>query len=523
MNYIRWLFALLLLLLFTDVIMPRQEILTYTLGNKHKHKTTGNGNAREMYYPNLHLPVSLEKQRKTKNSIRNRLKQFTKIRDKWLLDLANEDPKSFQPESNSYWSAVAKRGYLFNMIGLSFIVLAFWVFLMRVAFGECGGYKMIVRHSVKSERYFLHAITFTGLMIFSIAYGYTAYNMLREKAISAEAGKSLITHNRYQIESSKNIYNTLKKINSRKLTVLYSSITYDKFRVGSYVKYIKREYKKSLEEAYRFRNDILETSSRSISERVLMLLFLMAGCVSGFIIGYKKRIKMVSLVVSLSLLFVIVFCFDSISSIFNYWSMHIDICNASVPAFDNRRYSFQFRPDHPFQKFMTCLDTKAKQNLVSQINATMIAQNALFIILRNYFEIEDKGVIMEKYLDSALNLERNMGKMMDRLKNATRNNKRNYALFKGYLGTITDLNKVYDEMVKLYSCYELNKWVASFNNSMCSEGLRYFYNMLWGFAWIILGIFVMVCSIYISESVVQSLRMEEDFYVKTKKLRFDWN
>lgn len=515
-------FMILVSLLIPDV-SSRELIVTNNQGTKKQHKTTGDGNAFELYYPDLHLPISMAQPEKTKRKIKDMLAEHTKIRDRWLLDVANEDPRAFMPNSHTYWNAVSKRGYLFNIISISFIILAFWVFILRIVFGECGGYKMEVRYSVKSERYILHAINLTGFIIFAIAYGYMAYNMLDEKAVSKAIGKSLVVHNKNQVETAEKVYRYIKQTNFRKLTVMYSSISYDKFRVGNYIKSLQLVYAESLKEARAFREEFFYESSNRISSRALALLFVVGVSVGAFFIGYKKRITLVSMIVSMLLLFVIVFCFDNLASVFNYWSVYVDMCNASVPAFDYGKTKLRLRPDNEFDSLLTCLNPKYKQKLHAQITSLLIAQNSIFIMMKNYFEIEDRGVIMEGLFDSALSVQRNLGKILERLKNSTVANKRSFGSLKKYVQLIGELNQRFDELEKLSMCYELNKWLSEFNNSACSIGLPAYYNIIWGYVWIIVGIFAMVCSMYISESAVQSLKKEENVYVKTKRLRYDWS
>lgn len=501
----------------------REEIITYVQGAKRRYKTTGNGNANEIFYPNLHLPFSLSEPLKTKRKIREQLQTYYNIRDIWLLDVANEDPRAFLPTSTSYWEAAAKRGYLFNLIGLSFIVMAFWVFVLRIAFGECGGYKMIIRRSEKKDRYFLHAISLTGFLVFTSAYCYTVYYMLSERMISRDIGKSLIRRNKHQLESSEKLKRYLKNTNVRKMTVTYSEVPFDKFKIGDHMRGLINEYTESLEEAYKFRESFFETASNAISSRALILLFITGCSLTAFMVAYKKRIRMVSMIVSMILLFVVLFCFDNISSLFNFWSVYIDMCKVTVPIFDHKDMSLRYMPTHPFQNILTCLGSENKQNLVTQINSVLIAQNSIFIMLRNYFEIQDRGLIMEGLLDSALSVERNIGKIVERLKNTSEGNRRSFSDYKKYIMLITELNKTHDELERLSSCHELNVWITEFNDNVCGVNLSNYYNMMWGYAFIILGVFTMVCTMYISESIVQSLHKEESFYVKTRKLRFDWN
>lgn len=39
----------------------------------------------------------------------------------------------------------------------------------------------------------------------------------------------------------------------------------------------------------------------------------------------------------------------------------------------------------------------------------------------------------------------------------------------------------------------------------------------------IIGIFIIACGIYLSENVIRGIYNEEIKYVKTNKLRYDWN
>lgn len=70
---------------------------------------------------------------------------------------------------------------------------------MRLTFGECGGYKYIIRKPKKKKRHKRIKKLVIGAALFSIAFFIATGEMIHVAIKSRSAGDDLINHNKIQI------------------------------------------------------------------------------------------------------------------------------------------------------------------------------------------------------------------------------------------------------------------------------------------------------------------------------------
>ena len=61
------------------------------------------------------------------------------------------------------------------------------------------------------------------------------------------------------------------------------------------------------------------------------------------------------------------------------------------------------------------------------------------------------------------------------------------------------------------------------NNTLCKNGIKHEYYLMFALLGVLLSLFVLITTIYLSENVIRGIYNEEIQYVKTNKLRYDWN
>ena len=514
---------LALLLLFISYTAQRTQIITYSPINTNQFKTTGNVNTQNINFEKLHTPFNLPVSGRPNVMIIKSVNESVFIRNALTLDLANEDPKRFNPNSKSYWQIILKRGYLFNIIGLMCLITVFGMFFLRMAFGDCGGYKWKTRKSVKKDRYFLHAINMIGFFVFLLGFGYTAYYMTVERDMVTHMSNDLIERNLRQVSKAENLHNFIDEINKSKHNVMYSAMSFEKFTIGNYIKDLTKAYEKSKNSAENLIKNFFETSSIFINTRTLFILLIIFFSVFAFIYTYKKRKKGSSLALSVVLTFTLVLCFNSIAAIFNIWSVYVDICDESIRVFSHGRPDLRYNPNNPFDGMITCLNSKEKQLLANQRTSLLIGQNAIILMLKNYFDIEDKGIVMEGLMDNVDSIDRYFVRLVKSLKVTTERNGQSYVKLRNYLMLIKDINMNLREIEELSDCLELKEFLVNFNTHMCTSGMDAHYNIMCGYFTMAFGIAMLLGCFYLTENVIHSLFNEEFQYVKTNKLRYDWN
>ena len=61
------------------------------------------------------------------------------------------------------------------------------------------------------------------------------------------------------------------------------------------------------------------------------------------------------------------------------------------------------------------------------------------------------------------------------------------------------------------------------NEEMCDRGLKLGQNSLLSIIPIVIGLFILGLTVFLSENVIKGLYEQENQFVKTNKLRYDWN
>ena len=112
-----------------------------------------------------------------------------------ILDFPSEDPKVFRPQYSDYWYISSKRGFIFNLLAICSLLFIFWVFILRIAMGECGGYKTIIRKPKKALRHEKIKIILFGCLIFAGTICGSLYFSIKDFEDSKFLGKSLVERN----------------------------------------------------------------------------------------------------------------------------------------------------------------------------------------------------------------------------------------------------------------------------------------------------------------------------------------
>lgn len=522
------------ILLLKTTLSDRKNIITIAIGQNLTKFTTGNGNVSKTNYSLLHLPYTEDQQRSSfeqEQKYQKTLKYYNSIKDKFIIDFANEDPKVFKPNNDDYWSIAAKRGYLFDIVAILSLFFIFWVFILRLTYGECGGYRYIVRKPSKSERYTILIILTTGVFIFIAGMFVSNYYMVYDKANSAKIGNSLVGRNREQLKTivnkkndrfEKGIKYKLKAINQAKMDIIYSVLSYERFHIGKFLPDIIPAYEKSIENAIQINNDFFLGMKSQIYTRTLVIILGVLFILFSFLYAYRKRKVIISLVLTLLLFFLIIFSLNTLSTIFNVWTISLEICDQTTKVLKTEKYGeIRFKNNQIFNKIITCLDPKEKKILKSQMLSFLIGQNTLMNIMKNYLSINVKEKI--DFLDSAESIHNNYQKLLQIFQESSKDSTIQYSQLKNFLSTFRTINEIYNKLEKLDRCYETKQWANEVNNSLCKYDITYQYYIMWGFILFIIGIFVIAVGIYLAENVIRGIYNEEIQYVKTNKLRYDWN
>ncbi len=236
-------FKIHFLLLLIHLTSAKTDIVTISVGKNQDKATSGNGNISKVNFQTLHLQIREIYFGEFKEE-RRELNYYKMIKNKLILDFPNEDPKMLRIEEDDYWYVVFKRGYIFNVIAIFFLCFIFWIFVLRIAFGECGGYKTIVRKPSKSARYNVLLTVEVGLAIFVISAVFCNYFMIKDRDYSKIIGKSLVDRNEQQLNYiinkhdnilERGVMEDLKQINKSNMDILYSSSSYERFKIGNYL------------------------------------------------------------------------------------------------------------------------------------------------------------------------------------------------------------------------------------------------------------------------------------------------
>ena len=92
-----------------------------------------------------------------------------------------------------------------------------------------------------------------------------------------------------------------------------------------------------------------------------------------------------------------------------------------------------------------------------------------------------------------------------------------------FLDTFKELNTLYTSLDSIASCHYMKTWAESANQKTCSDSINKEFYLLFVLGAAILGLIVLGVGVYLSENIIRGIYNEEIQYVKTNKLRFDWN
>lgn len=506
----------------------REKIITVTSGSKPKFVTTGNGNLNELTYstfksslnPNLGYTVSDE--------LKSQLALFKRIKNALIVDFSNEDPKEFLISDANYFKVASKRGFVFTTLAILLAVLLFGVFYIRLFHGNCGGYNTIIKKPTKSERYRVFTRISLGLLLFVVGFGFTSFFSFRDRKHSLKAAQDLSARNTQQTNALQKINSEIVKINQIKFNVIYSVLSYENFQVGSFVEEIGVQYTNSQKKALEVNQILLVGTKNNLLIKLLMIVGVTVVLLISWLYSYKHRYLTNAMLLSFLLGLVGVYMMHCLGSSFNYFSIFTELCEQSASAFDPEKADLRIRFNNCFQSFLTCLDQRETELLTAQINSFLIAENTLLIILRNFIRSNPKENIdsfdgLKNYDD----LNKHENKLIRLIKDRSASNEPFDYLFRINLEHVIDsalkIPEIYKEAEDLHNCKQLKEWNNSLNRGVCSEGLLGQFYALITFLLAFLGLCLIINGMYSSENVIRGLYNEEIKYVKTNKLRYDWN
>lgn len=147
----------------------------------------------------------------------------------------------------------------------------------------------------------------------------------------------------------------------------------------------------------------------------------------------------------------------------------------------------------------------------------------MLIILRNYFEIENTDVNIMDLLDSAAS----MNTHYELIKTKILQSKSRTSIDPNHLVKILDtaksLTKTYNLLEGLRNCYHLKYWSYRMNSNVCDKCLMLQVKNMLSIVVMLIGLVIIIAGAYSGENVIRGLYNEEIQYVKTNKLRYDWN
>ncbi len=232
---------------------------------------------------------------------------------------------------------------------------------------------------------------------------------------------------------------------------------------------------------------------------------------------------MISLLLTFALFFVIIFGFNTLSLIFNAWSVSIEFCDTTLSVFKPENGNIRFQNNKNLNKLITCLEGDKRAALKSQMLSLLIAQNTILNILKNYSMDQKKASILVRDFVSSEEVSNNFEKILRVFKEASKDSSTSFDILEKYMMTFQTINNIYFKLEKLDSCYEMKHWSVQHNNTICKSNIKNQFYLLWGYLVMILGIFILAAGIFLSENVIRGIYNEEIKYVKTNKLRYDWN
>lgn len=501
----------------------REEIITMSLGLKASQITTGNGNTQLINYEKLHsssqsmTPFSLDKR------ISDTFENLKKIKDNLIVDFSNEDPKVFRPDTADYPYVASKRGYIFNLAAIVLLALLFWIFIIRIAYGDCGGYKTIIRKPTKTDRVKTYIKVTIGSCVFLTAFVVANVMIYKDRQISKDNGIKLVKNNEKQLSRAQSALRRIGELNKQNLDVIYSSLSYERLRVGTFLKPIISSYNYWIQKAQSFNNDFFEGTKNHMYVRILFIFITVSVALLSFVYSYKSRSLTKSLMLSAILGGLALFTLNTMNTQFNHWSIFLEVCEQTIQVIDKRYGDITYNYEMPLNELMNCLSPEETQNMKRQLVSLLIAQNTALTVLRNFFKIENLSIVVNGYLSSVTSVINNFAKLEEQLDTIGGQSSVPVDHLKNILKASLKISEIYNDLEHLDYCYEMRDWSNYYNNSMCRDGIRYQYYTIFALFGMFVGIAVLAIALFSAENVIRGLYNEEIQYVKTNKLRYDWN
>jgi len=494
-----------------------------SIGIKGSRITTGNGNIKLINYEKLHTSSQSMTSFSLDKLIRDKFDKLKEIKDNLIVDFSNEDPKVFRPDSPDYSYVASKRGYIFNLAAIVLLALLIWIFIIRIAYGDCGGYRTIIRKPSKTDRVKTYIKVTIGGFVFLTAFVVTNIMIYKDRQLSKANGIKLVDNNKKQQLRADASARKIESLNGENLDVIYSSLSYERFRVGNFLKPIISSYSYWIKKAENFNNDFFEGTKNHMYVRILFIFLVVSVSLISFMYSYKSRSLTKSLMLSAILGGVALFTLNTMNTQFNHWSIFLEICEQTMNVIEKKHGDIAYNFELPLNDLMNCLSPEETNIMKRQMVSILIAQNTVLTVLRNFFKIEKLSAVINNELSSVSSLIKNYSVLEAHLDEIVSIKKMPLDHIKNILKASLKLSEIYNDLEHLDQCYEMRDWSNYYNQSMCKDGVRYQYYTLFALFSMFVGIAILAIALFSAENVIRGLYNEEIQYVKTNKLRYDWN
>jgi hypothetical protein len=382
----------------------------------------------------------------------------------------------------------------------------------------------MIRKPTKKERYTVIGIVVGGMLVFLVSLSFNVYFGRLDNQSTKELALTLVENNRQQITTFKTIKGMIEKINYKKLNVRFSQVSLEKFKIGNFLEGINLKLQQSLKNAKFLQENFFYANKNATYLRILLISLSVAISVFLYVVFYRTRKLFMNLILTAVMVVLMIVSLNSLAVLFTNFTINVEICDEAIKVFNKSYGDVRYRVGFHFDEFLTCLDFETKKGLKSQMMANLIAVNAVLIIFRNFFNVEDQTVIAKGYFDSAMSVEEYKIQILEHLEEVqARGDTATYSLMKNYLDVVQLINALNQKIDSLLDCYNLKHWADKINKKMCRDGLNYQFYSGVAFFGLIIGMFIITLGFFASENVVRGIYNEEIKYVKTNKQRYDWN
>ena len=363
-----------------------------------------------------------------------------------------------------------------------------------------------------------------GFLFFLVSLSINVFYGRKDNIMTKDLALSLVDANKQQISTFKTIKGMIDKVNEKKLNVRFSQVSLEKFKVGNFMEGINLKLQRSLLNAKFLQDNFFYANKNAAYLRILLICLAIGISIFLYVVFYRSRKLFMNLILTAVMVVLMIVSLNSLAVLFKNFSVNVEICDQTVKIFNKSYGDVRYRIGHQFNEFLTCLDYDTKQNLKSQMMANLIASNAVLIIFRNFFNVEDQTAIAKSFFDSTESVEEHKGEILEYLEDVqNRGDMATYVLMKNYLDVVQLFNALNQKIDSLLACDNLKYWSDRINKKMCRYGLDYqFYGGV-AFLGIIIGMFIITLGFFASENIVRGIYNEEIKYVKTNKQRYDWN